>query len=59
MRDKWAIREAVWTALETARAVRGKSVHDKIPNFIGSEDAAALASELPEWEGCTRHQKQP
>ena len=50
MRDKWAIREAMWTALETARVVRGKSVHDKIPNFIGSEQAAALASELPEWE---------
>lgn len=49
MRDKWAIRESVWTALETARVVRGKSVHDRIPNFIGSEDAAALASELPEW----------
>ena len=46
MRDKWAIRESVWTALETARVVRGKSVHDKIPNFIGSEAAAALASRL-------------
>ena len=51
MRDKWSIRESVWTALETARVVRGKSVHDKIPNFIGSEEAAALATELPEWEG--------
>ena len=49
MRDKWAIREAVWTALETARVVQGKSVHDKIPHFLGCEDAAALVSELPEW----------
>lgn len=49
MRDKWAIRESVWTALETARVVRGRSVHDRIPNFIGSEQAAVLASELPEW----------
>ena len=50
MRDKWAIREDVWTALETARVVRGKSVHDKIPHFIGCEVAASLATELPEWE---------
>ncbi len=49
MRDKWAIRESVWTALETARVVRGRSVHDRIPNFIGREQAAVLASELPEW----------
>lgn len=50
MRDKWAIREAVWTALETAGVVRGKSVHDKIPHFLGCEEAAALVSELPEWQ---------
>ena len=50
MRDKWAIREDVWTVLETARVVRGKSVHDKIPHFIGCEVAASLATELPEWE---------
>ena len=50
MRDKWAIREDVWTALETARVVRGRSVHDKIPHFLGCEDAAALVSELPEWQ---------
>lgn len=50
MRDKWAIRESVWTALETAGVVRGKSVHDKIPHFIGCDDAAALVSELPEWQ---------
>ena len=59
MRDKWAIRESVWTALETARAVRGKSVHDKIPNFIGSETAAALASEIPEWEAARAVKSNP
>ncbi len=50
MRDKWAIREEVWTALETARVVRGRTVHDKIPNFIGNDSAAAHATELPEWD---------
>ena len=59
MRDKWAIREAVWTALETARVVRGKSVHDKIPNFLGCEEAAALVSELPEWQAARAVKSNP
>lgn len=59
MRDKWAIREAVWTALETARVVRGKSVHDKIPHFLGCEDAAALVSELPEWQAARAVKSNP
>ena len=33
MRDKFAIREEVWTLLEQARVVRGRTVHDKIPDF--------------------------
>ena len=40
MQDKYAIRERVWTALERAGVVRTKSVHDKIPDFYGSEEAA-------------------
>ena len=59
MRDKWAIRESVWTALETARVVRGKSVHDKIPHFIGCESAASLATELPEWEAARAIKSNP
>ena len=59
MRDKWAIREDVWTALETARVVRGKSVHDKIPHFIGCEMAAARATELPEWEAARAIKSNP
>ena len=50
MRDKWAIREEVWTALETARVVKGRTVHDKIPHFIGCEDVTARVEELPEWQ---------
>ena len=59
MRDKWAIREDVWTALETARVVRGRSVHDKIPHFLGCEDAAALVSELPEWQSARAVKSNP
>ena len=59
MRDKWAIREDVWTVLETARVVRGKSVHDKIPHFIGCEVAASLATELPEWEAARAVKSNP
>ena len=49
MRDKFAIREEVWTALEQAKVVRGRTVHDKIPDFYGSREAAELVFELPEW----------
>ena len=59
MRDKWAIREAVWTALETARVVRGRSVHDKIPHFIGCDEAAARVAELPEWRAARAVKSNP
>ncbi len=50
MRDKFAIREEVWTALEQARVVRGKTVHDKIPDFYGAWEAAARVFELEVWQ---------
>ncbi|MCY4417230.1 MAG: 5-formyltetrahydrofolate cyclo-ligase [Chloroflexi bacterium] len=59
MRDKWAIRDEVWTALETARVVRGRSVHDKIPNFYGSDDAALQVTELPEWQAARAVKSNP
>jgi 5-formyltetrahydrofolate cyclo-ligase len=49
MRDKTAIREAVWSALEAARVVRGRSVHDKIPDFHGAEAAADRVLDLDVW----------
>ena len=49
MQDKYAIRERVWTALERAGVVRTKSVHDKIPDFYGSEEAAQRVFELDSW----------
>ena len=59
MRDKWAIREEVWTALETARVVRGKSVHDKIPHFIGCDDAALQVTDMPEWQAARAVKSNP
>lgn len=49
MRDKLAIRETVWTALEQAQVVRAKSVHDKIPDFYGAEAAAERVFDLEAW----------
>ena len=59
MRDKWAVREAVWTALETAGVVRGRSVHDKIPHFIGCDDAAVQVAALPEWRAARAVKSNP
>ena len=50
MRDKQAVREAVWTMLEQAAAVRRKNVHDRIPPFYGAEEAAARIFTLDLWK---------
>lgn len=50
MRDKDAIRESMWTALERAKVVRSKNVHDKIPHFRGAEEAAERVFELAVWQ---------
>ncbi len=49
MRDKMIVREAVWTALEQAKVVRSKSVHDKIPHCHGAEAAAQRLFQLDLW----------
>ena len=50
MRDKHAIREAMWTALEQAAVVRGRSVHDKIPAFYGADEATQRVFSLDVWQ---------
>jgi len=50
MRDKHAIREAMWTALEQAAVVRGRSVHDKIPAFYDADEAAQRVFSLDVWQ---------
>ena len=49
MQDKDAIREYMWTSLEQAGVVRAKNVHDKIPDFRGSEEAASRVAGLDVW----------
>ncbi len=39
----------MWTALEQAAVVRGRSVHDRIPAFYGAEEAAQRVFALDIW----------
>ena len=47
MRSKDEVREAVWSAMEEARAAHTRKLHDRIPHFRGCEAAA-------EWVGSWR-----
>ncbi|MDT0489572.1 5-formyltetrahydrofolate cyclo-ligase [Streptomyces sp. NPDC012600] len=46
---KQAVRTQVWDTLTTANAVHDSSVHGRIPDFKGSEEAAARLATLPAW----------
>jgi 5-formyltetrahydrofolate cyclo-ligase len=46
---KSAVRQRVWEVLAATRAGRGKII-DSIPDFVGSEVAAAHLAELAEWQ---------
>ena len=50
MRTKDEVREAVWTAMEEARAAHTRKLHDKIPHFRGCETAADRVGELTAWQ---------
>jgi 5-formyltetrahydrofolate cyclo-ligase len=47
--DKQEVRERVWSLLEQEGAARFPGARGRIPNFRGSESAAALLAEQPEW----------
>ncbi|WP_328581746.1 5-formyltetrahydrofolate cyclo-ligase [Streptomyces sp. NBC_00370] len=47
---KQAVRTQVWDALTAADAVHDASVHGRIPNFKGAEEAAGRLSKLPAWQ---------
>ncbi|MFF9758684.1 5-formyltetrahydrofolate cyclo-ligase [Streptomyces caelestis] len=49
-RAKQAVRTQVWDALTAADAVHDLSVHGRIPNFKGAEEAAARLATLPAWQ---------
>lgn len=49
-RAKQAVRTQVWDTLTAADAVHDLSVHGRIPNFKGAEEAAARLAGLPAWQ---------
>jgi 5-formyltetrahydrofolate cyclo-ligase len=50
VRKKEQLRDEIWTLLEQKRvAIFPLPVRGRIPNFIGSDEAARLARKLPEW----------
>ena len=50
MRDKTAIREGGWNALVQSGAARSRRVHDRIPDFHGSQEAAERVFDLRVWQ---------
>ena len=50
MRSKDEVREAVWSAMEEARAAHTRKLHDRIPHFRGCETAAERVGELGVWQ---------
>lgn len=50
MRTKDEVREAVWSAMEEAKAAHTRKLHDKIPHFRGCEAAAERVGEIDAWE---------
>lgn len=47
---KRLVRTQVWKALDAADAVHDDTAHGRIPNFRGSEEAAARLAELAGWK---------
>jgi 5-formyltetrahydrofolate cyclo-ligase len=50
MRSKHDIREAMWAAMVQAGASRSRNVHDRIPDFHGSKEAADRVCDLAVWQ---------
>ena len=50
MRSKQDIREAMWAVMVETGASRSRNVHDRIPDFHGSREAADQVSNLAAWQ---------
>lgn len=48
--SKQAIRQRVWDLLQARSAVRDPDVHGRIPDFIGSTQAAEQLASVPAWK---------
>ncbi|MFI9645313.1 5-formyltetrahydrofolate cyclo-ligase [Streptomyces sp. NPDC052040] len=49
-REKQRVRERVWDTLDAGGAAHDATTHGRIPNFIGSEQAAVALGELAAWK---------
>ncbi|MBP0457468.1 5-formyltetrahydrofolate cyclo-ligase [Streptomyces montanisoli] len=49
-REKQQVREHVWDVLDAVGVTHDVTVHGRIPNFKGSQEAAARLAELPAWK---------
>ncbi|GES33098.1 5-formyltetrahydrofolate cyclo-ligase [Streptomyces angustmyceticus] len=49
-REKQRVRERVWAVLDANCASHDVTTHGRIPNFVGSQEAAARLGELPAWK---------
>tara|TARA_B100000749_G_scaffold170315_1_gene131137 strand:+ start:69 stop:782 length:714 start_codon:yes stop_codon:yes gene_type:complete len=59
MRTKPHIRESVWNLLEQSGVVHGNNVHDKIPDFYGSIEAAQRVFGLDIWKSASTIKSNP
>ena len=59
MRTKSDIRESIWNCLEQSGVVHGDNVHDKIPDFYGSLEAAQRVFGLDIWKSATTIKSSP
>ncbi|WP_229349185.1 5-formyltetrahydrofolate cyclo-ligase [Streptomyces sp. UNOB3_S3] len=50
---KQQVRQRVWDALDAASATYNDTAHGRIPNFKGSDQAAARLAALPSWKAAT------
>ena len=57
--DKAALRERVWTALDTPGVARFPKPANRIPNFVGAEAAARRLAATPEWENAATVKSNP
>ena len=52
---KERLRQRIWTLLRARGVARFPfPIHDRIPNFVGAERAAARVVDLPEWKAAER-----
>ena len=57
--DKDYFRNLVWSVMLQTGAARSKQVHDRIPDFHGTEEAAQLVFTLGAWQNAKAVKSNP